>query len=330
MAAMPRRNWRNELAMIFQDYWEHLAVDTAPNPGHHGLWEQHYTEPSWKSSTVTSQAQVQKTCKLQGRKYILKRTCKQLPAALRVVSRRIQLYLSFDSLLESFLAEFELTNRFPGSAGEQIAHIPVVQKINKFGLCLISRFLKGVSAQDAEFRQECLQKESVLFGSIRACIPHLAQPQVERVGCNPDPSFYVPLPSTEIKTEQQLLGMVGVRSESSERFQTDPRNLVQLALRSYVFDVYWYTMGTRGYRGYEDSYGIGFPCKPRDILGTLQTPDGSGLRWFYYKDNNPDNYGWGGQTHSEWCYFVGDDLSDLLRQMRQEDVVAFARAVATC
>merc|ERR1719362_142815 len=339
-ARMERRNWRKELGIIFQNYWECLSIDTPPREGLTGLWEQHYTEPSWQSFSTSGEVSVERTCKLLGCKDVLLLTCRELPAALRLVSRHIQSYVAFDSLLESFLAEFELTNRLPGSGEKRITHGSVIERINSHGLLLISRFLKGISAEDSEFQNECLQKQSELFGRMQACIPYLAQPNVHRVGCNPDARFEVPLPPGA--TEQKLPDI-----EQTSSHNGDPRNLVQLVLRGYILDVYWYTMGTKGYGAYS---GIGFPCKPRDVLGVLRLPSGDGSRpflemlgphskidttngsrprWFYYKDNMPDHYGWCGQTHSEWCYFVGDDLAEVLRQMREEDVIAFARAVYT-
>lgn len=267
--------------------------------------------------------------------------CRDLPAALRVVSRCIQSYVAFNSLLEAFVSEFALTNRYAGSVGMPLTNSSVVKKINHYGLCLISRFLKGISARDVDFQSACLQKESAVFGQVRARILHLAQPDVHQVGCQPDPRFKVPLLAAEMGTELSVVEVGESREESADTlsagqmgteredvgepahvFRSDPRNIVELLLRSYVHDVYWYTMGTQGYE-------IGFPCKPANVLGTLRirTADGSRLRWFYYKDNKPNHYGWQGQTHSEWCYLVGDDLGQLLAQMRHEDVIAFARAV---
>merc|ERR1711870_127085 len=99
-------------------------------------------------------------------------------------------------------------------------------------------------------------------------------------------------------------------------------------LHSYVLDVYWFSMGDKGYANYE-FMKIGFPRKPADILGQLRIPNSEncGYRWFYYKDNQPNHYGWGGQTHAEWCYIAGDDLTDLLSQMRREDVIAFGNSM---
>lgn len=272
---------------------------------------------------------VQKACRLQGRKSALVLACRQLPPALCVVCRHVHSYFVFDSLLESFVAEFELTNRLPVALGKPITHDSAIEKINQYGLHLISRFLKGISACDIEFKTACAQIEEALFDDVQTRIPHIAQPNMHRLGGNPSYQFEVPLPS-EIQKENELADALHVLvSELATIACRDPRNLVALALRSYVSDVFWYTMGTKAYLNYEAYYELGFPCKPRDVLGVLRisTADGSGRRWFYYKDNHPDHYGWGGQTHSECFYFVGNDLSHLLSQMRRDDVLAFGRAM---